>query len=309
MYTIKRAAEQVGISTATLRAWELRYGIVAPERTDGGYRIYDENHVRVLQQMAKLVEEGQVPSLAAREVLSQRGTRMLTTCQPIPHAAVDDPEGHTHLTSFAELMIEAAASLDATALSAVLNDMFALATYEPVVDRYLLPAMDALGNAWASGRVSVAGEHLASHAVMRRLGMVYESASSFGGNKPRILIGLAPGVRHEVGLFAFAVAARRCGLATDYLGADLPVADWISSTVAPDVAAIVLALPTVSDIVSTAAVVSAVRSHRSDLLIAVGGSEQKQAPAGVLRLGHAIGPAACIFADAIDVAVHPDRPS
>ena len=36
MYTIKRAAELTGISVATLRAWERRYGVVSPQRSDGG---------------------------------------------------------------------------------------------------------------------------------------------------------------------------------------------------------------------------------------------------------------------------------
>ncbi|MGH4001980.1 MAG: MerR family DNA-binding transcriptional regulator, partial [Pseudonocardiaceae bacterium] len=34
MYTIKHAAQQVGISTATLRAWERRYGVIAPHRSE-----------------------------------------------------------------------------------------------------------------------------------------------------------------------------------------------------------------------------------------------------------------------------------
>ena len=34
MYTIKRAAELTGVSAATLRAWERRYDVVEPQRTD-----------------------------------------------------------------------------------------------------------------------------------------------------------------------------------------------------------------------------------------------------------------------------------
>lgn len=41
MVTIKRAAELTGVPEHTLRAWERRYGLVAPARTDGGYRLYD----------------------------------------------------------------------------------------------------------------------------------------------------------------------------------------------------------------------------------------------------------------------------
>ena len=45
MYTIKRAAELTGISVATLRAWERRYGVVHPQRSDGGYRLYGPDDV------------------------------------------------------------------------------------------------------------------------------------------------------------------------------------------------------------------------------------------------------------------------
>ena len=43
-----------------------------------------------------------------------------------------------------------------------------------------------------------------------------------------VLVGLPPGARHELGALAFAVAARRAGLPTLYLGPDLPVADWVA---------------------------------------------------------------------------------
>src|SRR5690606_28315678 len=98
----------------------------------------------------------------------------------------------------AEAFVDAAAALDAMGLSAVLDEMFAQASYETVIERYLLVVMDALGEAWASGRVSVAGEHLASHAVMRRIGVAYEAAGPFRDG-PRVLLGLAPGRRHEIG--------------------------------------------------------------------------------------------------------------
>ena len=42
MYTIKQAALRSGVNVALLRAWERRYGIVEPMRTDSGYRLSDE---------------------------------------------------------------------------------------------------------------------------------------------------------------------------------------------------------------------------------------------------------------------------
>ena len=56
MYTIKRAAELTGIGLASLRAWERRYGVVPPSRTESRYRLYSDNDVRALSIMAALVD-------------------------------------------------------------------------------------------------------------------------------------------------------------------------------------------------------------------------------------------------------------
>ena len=58
MYTIKRAAELTGIPVATLRAWERRYAVVRPERSSGGYRLYDDRALADLVLMQALVDQG-----------------------------------------------------------------------------------------------------------------------------------------------------------------------------------------------------------------------------------------------------------
>ncbi|NUQ31912.1 MAG: MerR family transcriptional regulator, partial [Dermatophilaceae bacterium] len=75
MYTIKRAAELTGISVATLRAWERRYGVVSPKRSDGGYRLYGAEDVRALAIMNSLVNEGWSAREAATETLRRLSSR------------------------------------------------------------------------------------------------------------------------------------------------------------------------------------------------------------------------------------------
>src|SRR6476661_9872987 len=75
MYTIKRAAELTGISVATLRAWERRYSVVSPKRSDGGYRLYGAEDVRALAIMNSLVNEGWSAREAAAETLRRLSTR------------------------------------------------------------------------------------------------------------------------------------------------------------------------------------------------------------------------------------------
>src|SRR6478735_2400185 len=69
MYTIKQAALRTGLSIPTIRAWERRYGVVAPSRTAAGYRLYDDNAIARLNAMRSLVEiDGWRPSQAAERV-------------------------------------------------------------------------------------------------------------------------------------------------------------------------------------------------------------------------------------------------
>lgn len=309
MYTIKRAAERVGISAATLRAWERRYGVVSPTRSEGGYRLYAEDDVRALTLMAQLVADGWTPSLAAGEAtrrleaVAEAEAPAGASLAPVPDVMAR-PAADRSPGAFTGALVDAAAALDAAALSAVLDEMFAVGTFESVVDHHLLPAMDAVGEAWVTGRISVAGEHFVSNAVLRRLAAAYEAAATFATGA-RVLMGLAPGGRHELGLLAFAVAARRRGLATGYLGADLPVADWVSAVGDRNPAAVVLAIPTLSDAAPVAAVVAALREDHPDLLVAVGGSGQDHAPEETVRLGHDIGGAAAALAAALTTASRP----
>lgn len=273
MYTIKHAAQLVGIAPPTLRAWERRYGVVTPQRTEGGYRVYDERDVEVLRSMKELMDQGWQPALAAREA-SRRDRPVMTLLPPGP----DSP-------SLGAELVDAAAALDAGRLTAVLDRLFALDDFAVVMTRHVFPALEDLGTAWSAGWLSVAGEHLASHAVMRRLAVAYEAAER-PQDGPLVVLGMAPGVRHELGLLTFAVVARRRGLSTTYLGADLPLEDWLGFVDDRRPAAVVLAVPTVDDIDATHAVISALRERNPELVIAVGGAEQAHSPDGALRLGH-----------------------
>lgn len=54
--------------------------------------------------------------------------------------------------------------------------MFVRGSFEVVSKELLFPALRAVGNGWATGDVSVAGEHMASHAAIRRLKAIFDNA-------------------------------------------------------------------------------------------------------------------------------------
>ena len=85
MYTIKEAAARSGVGAPLIRAWERRYGVLRPVRTPAGYRLYDDDAVRVLVAMRTLVETGWAASEAARAITA--GEVKVDDLVPREHAA------------------------------------------------------------------------------------------------------------------------------------------------------------------------------------------------------------------------------
>ena len=268
MYTIGQAAARTRITVPVLRAWERRYGIVEPKRTQSGYRMYDDVALDRLREMKRLVEEGWSPSLAAAAIVGG------TAPPPVHRGETDHTDEADDAQGLVEPFLVAAADLDVGRIESILDDMFASGSFERVAERYLLPSLEALGQAWADGRIDVGAEHMASHAVLRRLTAAFEAAGTGGDAGGAVLIGLPPGARHELGALAFAVALRRARVPVVYLGPDLPTESWVSAALRLRARAAVIGAVTPADRESARAVATGLRAARRDLVIAFGGRFQ-----------------------------------
>ncbi|MPZ93200.1 MAG: MerR family transcriptional regulator [Actinobacteria bacterium] len=71
VYSIGAVAGMLGIRTVTLRNWEDRYGLVTPERSEGGHRLYSRRQIEQLRFLATKVEQG-MPSGDAHRLLAER---------------------------------------------------------------------------------------------------------------------------------------------------------------------------------------------------------------------------------------------
>jgi len=269
MYTIKQAAARAGVSVAVLRAWERRYGVVHPERTPAGYRLYDETAIERLRAMRHLVDEGWSPSTAARslEGRDESEIRALSRASAVPIK----PTAAESIDLVARF-VDAAAAQDVVGVDQTLDLMFSMGTFESVADRYLLPALVSLGAAWQAGRVDIAAEHAASHAVLRRMGSAFEAAASTRRRgRGTVLVGLPAGSRHELGALAFSIAARRAGLPVIYEGPDLPAEDWVEAVARTHARAAVIGVVTEADRLAAEEAARELRAAHPNILIAFGG--------------------------------------
>jgi DNA-binding transcriptional MerR regulator len=71
VYSIGAVAQMLGIPSATLRTWEERYGLVVPERSPGGHRVYSRDQVEQLRFVKAQLDSGMSPADAHR-LLAER---------------------------------------------------------------------------------------------------------------------------------------------------------------------------------------------------------------------------------------------
>jgi DNA-binding transcriptional MerR regulator/methylmalonyl-CoA mutase cobalamin-binding subunit len=276
MYTIKQAAARTGVPVSLLRAWQSRYGVVEPSRTAAGYRLYDDEAIERLRSMRALVDAGWSPSAAASAILAGSAPTATTAPDERTSSAVT-PGGVDGAANRIDAFVAAAIALDSVRLERVLDEMFARGSFEQVAMDEVLPALTAVGDAWADGRLGVGGEHAASHAVLRRLAGAFQAAGRPTSSSGPVLVGLPPGSRHELGALAFAVAGRRAGLPVLYLGPDLPAADWVATAADTGARAAVIGSPTRADAKPAADVARALRANDSGCAIAFGGQAAERA--------------------------------
>ncbi len=288
MYTIKRAAHITGVPVTSLRAWERRYGVFAPQRNESGYRLYDQEALAAISTMRRLVEDGWSPADAAEAIRSgtitatpDRGVGPATGSGPAP------PSAATHTQWF----LRSAAGMDVAGIEESLDAGFALGSFEHVVDSWLFPTLEALGEGWALGEIDVAGEHAASHAVHRRLSAAFDAAGS-RSRGPAVVVGLPSGSQHELGALAFATAIRRRGLNVLYLGANVPVSSWETAVRSHAARAAVLAVVTPEDRPAAATVAERLASHELLPTVCTGGASGADLAPGVRELASSIGAAA-----------------
>ena len=69
---IGEVSRRTGLSAATIRAWQRRYGLLSPVRSSGQQRLYSEADVAVLREVRELVKAGWALPAAADHVTHRR---------------------------------------------------------------------------------------------------------------------------------------------------------------------------------------------------------------------------------------------
>ena len=206
---IGELARRAGVPTATLRAWERRYGIVVPTRGESGYRLYSVADERRVRAMLDLMAQGLAPAEAAR-LASGAGEE----------AGVGEEEG-TGAAGMRGGLADSLLALDAPGAERMLDRALAAYSLHAVLEDLIMPVLRRIGDGWAGEEVTIGQEHFASNVLRGRL---LGLARGWGGGEgPLALLGCPSGELHDLGLIAFGLTLRNRGWRIAFFGADTPV--------------------------------------------------------------------------------------
>ena len=205
---IGELSRRTAVRADTLRAWERRYGLLQPARSDGGFRLYSSEDEQRIHSMRQLLDSGLSAAEAAR--LARSGApQSPAAAEPALSGA---PERRLR---------EARERFDEAEATAVLDDAIADLSVDALANRVVLPALREVGERWERGETSVGQEHFGTNVVRGRLtGM----ARNWGaGSGPLAILACPPGELHDIGLLVFGLVLRARGWRIAYLGPNTPI--------------------------------------------------------------------------------------
>lgn len=214
---IGEVSRRTGVAVPTLRAWERRYGLLEPHRTDGGHRLYGERDLLRVRSMQQLLDDGWSAAAAAREVVREPAT--ITQLRPVANVGQGADGASAGLI---ERLEDAIARFDGPAAQLTVDDVFARFEIPRALDEVLLPVLRNVGDGWQDDPRVIAREHFATNTLRPRLQRLLRA--HLGGGR-RSCLSVAPeGEEHDLGLLAASVVSVDAGWRLHYLGPQMPTA-------------------------------------------------------------------------------------
>jgi len=205
-YPIRTIAAMTGVKPVTLRAWETRYGLLNPIRTESGHRLYTDADIETVQKALALRARGipirQVPDILANEDVT----------------ATEDEPWH----GYRERMMTAIGNFEEPELDRIYQEVLGLYPITSVITDLIEPVLTLLGQRWDKVPGGIAEEHFFSTYVSHKLKARFQH--QFGqATGPMIVCSCLPDEIHDLGLSLFCLAAHEANYRIINLGANTPL--------------------------------------------------------------------------------------
>lgn len=234
---IGTVARRTGVAVATLRAWESRYGVLRPGRTEGGHRLYAESDIDRVLAVLRLTAQGWSVGAAAASVTAERApSRLGLVGDPSSSgAAAERPSADPAVVGLRDDLARALHGYDPSAAEEALDASMARLGVAFALEDVVLPVLRDLGEGWEEDPSLISTEHFATNTLRPRLMRLLTTPRST--TAPRCIAAAPEPEDHELGVLAAAAVAADLGFRVTYLGARTPsvALERSIATLRPDV--------------------------------------------------------------------------
>lgn len=217
-YSIRDLEQLSGIKAHTLRIWEQRYGIIAPQRTDTNIRVYDDENLRLVLNIGLLKDHGYKIS----EIAKLSSGELSNLVMQISDQQLSYPDQIQTLTL-------ATIDMDGERFEKIINANIAQFGFENTMTHIIYPFLNRIGALWVTGSIGPAQEHFITNLIRQKMIVAIDALKQKIDGQAKFgktyLLFLPEGEYHEISLlFANYVIVSRFQNVI-YLGQNLPFAE------------------------------------------------------------------------------------
>jgi DNA-binding transcriptional MerR regulator len=211
-YPIRKVSELTGINPVTLRAWERRYGLIKPERTPKGHRLYTDEHIQLIRRIMDFIDQG-ISIGQVKNHLSDNGAAF---------QAIDTSQSEASdvWQTYRSRMLQGITEFDDNALDGSYNEALSLYPIELVTRLLLQPMLHELRQRRSSQPLAEVESRFFHTYLRNKLGARFHHQLAQTRGK-RLLGACLPNEYSEVELLLFSLKAMTQGYRPILLGADL----------------------------------------------------------------------------------------
>lgn len=214
-YSIKDLEKLTGIKAHTIRIWEKRYQLIAPERTSTNIRFYSDNDLKRLLNVSLLNRNG----VKISNIVTMDNDE-------INERIVEISESSHDYNNQIEQLIISMIDLDEQRFERVLSTAIIKIGFNDTVVKVLYPFFEKIGILWQIGSIFPAQEHFVSNLIRQKLIIAIDGQSGLSRPDENCFLMFLPGNEwHELGLLFFSYLIRKSGFKVIYLGQSVPFED------------------------------------------------------------------------------------
>lgn len=219
-YNIKAVVQQTQVNVSTLRAWEQRYGVPQPKRTDHGHRLYSQRDVEVIKWLKLATEDG--ISISQAVVMLQEEPAPIEPAAPEPATARGGRPSvvESGYPDLRQQLFDALWATDIRKSHLLLSTAISLFPVDTLVHDVILPIMSEFSARWMDGTACMAVEQIAVQIIRQRLTSLLQIHASYA-HGPRMIIGAAQGEQHDIGPLILALMMEQQGWEVVFIGPSL----------------------------------------------------------------------------------------